>query len=116
MTVANKITVLRIISIPVFVILLIEGQMVWARTLFVLMVLSDALDGALARMRRERTPLGGFLDPLADKLLLLATFIAYTYLGWIPVWILVAVLSRDLLILMGWSIVFLLTGNKKIEP
>jgi cardiolipin synthase len=116
MTLANKITVMRIIAIPLFVIALIEHHMTIARTLFTLSILSDALDGALARIRGERTPLGTFLDPLADKLLLVATFIAYTCIGWIPVWIFIAVLSRDLLILLGWSIVYILTGNSKIEP
>jgi cardiolipin synthase (CMP-forming) len=116
MTLANQITILRILAIPLFVCLLIEGHMNAARVTFLLSILSDAVDGALARMRGERTPLGSFLDPLADKLLLVATFIVYTYLGWIPVWMFVAVLSRDTIILLGWSIVFVLTGNKKIEP
>ncbi len=116
MTLANKITVLRIIAVPIFVIALIENSMGWARAIFILSVFSDALDGTLARIRGERTPLGSFLDPLADKLLLMGTFIAYTYLGWIPIWIFIAVLSRDLLIVMGWSIVYILTGNSKIQP
>src|SRR3989338_4153434 len=116
MTLANKITVLRIIAIPIFIIVLLQGHMTWARVIFILSVFSDALDGALARIRGERTPLGSFLDPLADKLLLMATFIAYTYLGWIPVWIFIAVLSRDLLIIMGWAVVYILTGNSKIQP
>jgi cardiolipin synthase len=116
LTLASKITVLRIIAIPLFVIALIEGHLDAARILFILSVFSDALDGMLARVRGERTPLGSFLDPLADKLLLVVTFVAYTYLHWIPVWIFIAVVSRDLLILMGWTIVYILTGNSKIQP
>ncbi len=116
MTLANKITVLRIIAIPLCVIALLEHSMGWARLIFGLSVFSDALDGALARIRGERTPLGTFLDPLADKILLVATFVTYTYLGWIPVWIFIAVLSRDLIIVLGWAIVFILTGNSRIEP
>jgi cardiolipin synthase len=116
MTLANKITVLRIIAIPFFVIALWEQSMTAARIIFALSVFSDAADGAIARIRRERTALGTFLDPLADKLLLVSTFVTLTALGDIPVWVFVAVLSRDLLIVLGWSIVFILTHNNKIEP
>jgi cardiolipin synthase (CMP-forming) len=116
MTLANKITVLRIIAIPFFVITLLNKQMDIARTIFIISVITDSLDGTLARMRKERTALGSFLDPLADKLLLLTTFISLTALGSIPLWVFIAVLSRDFIIVLGWSIVFILTGNKKIEP
>jgi cardiolipin synthase (CMP-forming) len=115
-TLASKITVLRIIAIPFFVVALLEKHLNWAQLIFALCVFSDALDGALARMRRERTPLGAFLDPLADKLLLLSTYILFSYLNWIPLWVFVAVLSRDLLIILGWTTVYILTGNAKIEP
>src|SRR5438477_11775931 len=111
MTLANKITILRIIAIPIFIILLIQHAFGWARGLFIAMVLSDAVDGALARIRRERTPLGSFLDPLADKLLLVATYVTFTAIGSMAVWVFIAVLSRDMLIVLGWSIVFILTGN-----
>ena len=116
MTLANKITVLRIIAIPVLIIALLQQHLGWARAIFIFSIFSDALDGTLARIRGERTPLGSFLDPLADKLLLVGTFVAYTYLGWIPVWIFIAVLSRDMLIILGWSVVYILTGNSKIQP
>lgn len=116
MTLANKITVLRIIAIPIFIILLLQHHLGWARWIFVLSIGSDALDGTLARIRGERTPLGSFLDPLADKLLLVATYVAFTALGWIPLWIFIAVLSRDMLIVMGWTVVYILTGNSKIQP
>ena len=116
MTLANKITVLRIIAIPIFIIAFLEQHIGWARGIFVVSVLSDALDGALARIRGERTPLGSFLDPLADKLLLVATYIAFTATGVMPVWIFITVLSRDMLIVLGWAVVYILTGNSKIQP
>ncbi len=116
MTLASKVTVLRIIAIPFYVIALLEHQIVLAQVLFCLSVFSDALDGAIARIRRERTALGAFLDPLADKLLLVITFILFSYLDWIPVWVLVAVVSRDLIIILGWSVVYILTHNSKIQP
>lgn len=116
MTLANKITVSRIITIPLFVIALTEGQIRMAQALFIYCVLSDALDGALARLRGERTPLGSFLDPMADKLLLVATFITLTALKLIPVWVFITILSRDLIIVLGWTVVYILTHNAKIEP
>jgi cardiolipin synthase len=116
MTLANKITVLRIIAIPFFVIALLYHYILSAQILFVVSVFSDALDGTIARVRGERTPLGTFLDPMADKLLLLSAYITLTYLGEFPLWVFVAVLSRDVLILMGWTLVYVLTSNRKIEP
>jgi cardiolipin synthase (CMP-forming) len=116
MTLASKITVLRIIAIPFFVIAMIESKLVWAQWIFCLSVFSDALDGTIARVRGERTPLGAFLDPVADKLLLVVTYIVFSYLNWIPLWIFVAVVSRDLIIILGWTVVYILTHNSKIEP
>ena len=116
MTLANKITVLRIVAIPIFVIALLDQHMILARTIFILSVLSDALDGTLARIRGERTALGSFLDPTADKLLLVATFIVLTALKWIPLWVFITILSRDMIIILGWQIVYMLTGNRKIQP
>jgi len=116
MTLASKITVLRIISIPFFVIALVEHHLLLAQVIFSLSVFSDALDGAIARLRGERTPLGAFLDPLADKLLLVVTYIVFSSLGWIPLWVFVAVISRDLLIILGWTVVYILTHNSKIQP
>jgi cardiolipin synthase len=116
MTLASKITVLRIISIPFFVVAIMQGHIGLAQTIFCLSVFSDALDGGIARLRGERTPLGAFLDPLADKLLLVVTYITFSYLTWIPLWVFVTVISRDLLIILGWTVVYILTTNKKIEP
>lgn len=116
MTLASKITVLRIIAIPFFVVSVLEHHILLAQIIFCLSVFSDALDGAIARLRGERTALGAFLDPLADKLLLVVSFITFSYLNWIPLWVFVAVISRDLLIIMGWTVVYILTSNSKIEP
>jgi cardiolipin synthase len=116
MTLASKITVLRILAIPFFVLALLQGHPLAARIIFCASVFSDALDGAIARLRGERTPLGAFLDPLADKLLLVVTYVTFGYMNWIPLWVFVAVISRDLLIILGWTVVYILTTNRKIEP
>jgi len=116
MTLASKITVLRIIAIPFFVIAMVEHHIVLAQIIFCACVFSDALDGGIARLRGERTPLGAFLDPVADKLLLVVTYVVFSSLSWIPLWVFVAVISRDLLIILGWTVVYILTNNSKIEP
>ena len=116
MTLASKITVLRIIAIPFFVLAVLDGHILLAQIIFSLSVFSDALDGGIARLRGERTPLGAFLDPLADKLLLVITYVTFSYLHWIPLWVFIAVISRDLLIVLGWTVVYILTANAKIAP
>jgi cardiolipin synthase len=116
MTLASKITVLRILAIPFFVLAVLGGHIALSQIIFSLSVFSDALDGGIARVRGERTPLGAFLDPLADKLLLVVTYVTFSYLHWIPLWVFVAVISRDLLIVLGWTVVYILTGNAKIAP
>jgi cardiolipin synthase (CMP-forming) len=116
MTLASKITVLRILTIPFFVIAVLEHHLLLAQVIFCLCIFSDALDGTIARLRGERTPLGAFLDPLADKLLLVVTYVTFSYLNWIPLWVFVAVISRDLLIVLGWTVVYILTTNSKIQP
>jgi len=116
MTLASKITVLRIIAIPFFAIALLEHHLVAAQILFCLSIFSDALDGTIARLRGERPTLGAFLDPLADKLLLVVCYIVFSFLNMIPLWVFVAVISRDLIIVLGWTVVYILTGNSKIQP
>ena len=121
MTLANRITLSRILLIPVFGILFLEqgndplkNKIMLA--VFSLAILTDVLDGLIARIRKEKTPLGTFLDPLADKLLLTASFVLLTYRGDIPLWVFVIVFSRDLIIVLGWTIVYILTSSSNITP
>jgi CDP-diacylglycerol--glycerol-3-phosphate 3-phosphatidyltransferase len=121
MTLANRITVLRIALIPVFVILFLQSSenpilKNWTLAVFAFAIFTDLLDGLAARIRKERTPLGTFLDPVADKLLITASFILLTYRGDIPLWVFVVVFSKDLITVMGWTIVYILTSSSKIEP
>ena len=88
LTLANQITILRILFIPVIVICLLEGYQTAVIVLLSLSILTDLLDGLAARLRGERTRLGAFLDPLADKLLLSAVFLTLTYLNLLEIWIL----------------------------
>ena len=116
MTLANQITLLRIVLIPVFIIALIEGNHTWPVVIFTFSILTDAIDGFVARSRNEKTPLGSFLDPLADKMLMFASFISLVYLKIIPLWVFVLTISRDVVILAGWLIIYFLTSSLEIKP
>jgi len=115
-TLANKITMLRIILIPVIVICLLERAYLWFYLLFAFTVLTDLLDGLAARIKGEQTMVGAFLDPMADKLLLTSVYLTLTYKGIIDVWIFVVVFSRDLLIVLGWGVIYILTRSPAIHP
>jgi cardiolipin synthase (CMP-forming) len=116
MTLANKITLLRILLVPLFIIGLLMGGDYWPLALFVFLALTDVLDGAVARLRNQRTVLGTFLDPVADKLLLGAAFLVLSVQGRVPVWAFVLVFSRDVLILLGWNIIYILTKTSTVQP
>ena len=129
----NKITIFRLILLPVFIALILhyrrfeEGQGEWLRWLavgvFALAMISDAVDGYIARVYQMRTPLGSFLDPAADKLLLNAAIITLCLrpiaLGYpsfnLPIWYAVLVLSRDLTLGLGTFLVYM-TTQTTIKP
>lgn len=116
MTLANKVTLTRIILIPVFVIGLLIDAKVLSVIIFALSMFTDVLDGLIARKLKQHTALGSFLDPMADKLLLVSAFLTFTYLKKLPMWAFVVVFSRDLLIILGWVIIYILTNSAAIEP
>src|ERR671934_121529 len=99
MGLANRLTVLRILLIPVFVALLVYRKPRLALAVFALAALTDLLDGYVARRQGSQSRLGAFLDPLADKLLLTASFATLTYLRVLPAWIMIVVISRDLILM-----------------
>lgn len=101
MGLANWLTVLRIVLIPVFVTLLVYRRPGWALAVFSVAALTDWLDGWVARSRGMASRLGAFLDPVADKLLLTAAFVTLTYLKAIPFWITAVVISRDTMLVVG---------------
>lgn len=111
MGLANWLTVARIILIPVFVTLLVYRRPTAALAVFLLASLTDLLDGYIARRRGHQTRLGAFLDPMADKLLLTASFITLTYLKVIPFWITAVVISRDLVLILGAALIHVSGGT-----
>jgi cardiolipin synthase len=116
MNIPNFLSLLRIILVPVIVIFLIEGSYAKVLIIFVIAGLTDALDGALARLLNKQTKLGSFLDPLADKILLSTSFIALAIFSLIPSWLAVIVISRDFLILLGIAILSMMSVTYEIKP
>jgi cardiolipin synthase (CMP-forming) len=111
LTLPNLITLLRIGAIPLFLILLTDKQYTEAMIVFAVAAATDSLDGAIARLTNSRTTLGSYIDPLADKLLLVSSFLILTYLGFIPHWLAILVISRDVIILVGFLVLFMITGR-----
>src|SRR5437899_12624048 len=111
MGLANWLTVLRILLIPVFVSLLVYRKPGLALVVFVAAALTDLLDGYVARRQGLSSRLGAFLDPMADKLLLVSSFVTLTWLKTLPFWIAAAVINRDL-ILMVRALVIISAGGR----
>ena len=134
LTLATKVTICRLMGVPVFIALLIyyliglrAGEDIWlermaALAVFVVVALTDALDGYLARSRNEVTDLGRMLDPIADKALLLSGLILLTQPSLpalaphIPVWFTTLVISRDVVLILGSLLVHELAGNVTVQP
>jgi len=116
MNLPNYITLLRVVLIPFFVNLMIYGYYRAALIVFVTACVTDALDGMIARLTNSKTELGAFLDPMADKLLILSAFVTLVLLGMLPVWLVVIVVSRDIILVLG-SIAIYFTGHQfKAQP
>jgi CDP-diacylglycerol--glycerol-3-phosphate 3-phosphatidyltransferase len=127
MTMANKITIGRILLVPFFISLIIyythtgvEGYRLGALLSFAVAAMADALDGYIARHYNQRSELGAILDPLADKLLLTSAIILlslenHRYFDRIPMWLTVTVLSRDAIILIGMALIHYTMGKVKVR-
>lgn len=121
LTYANQLTILRMIFIPCFVLLIIYNHPRYAMLVFILAGVTDGLDGLLARILKQKTVLGSFLDPMADKLLLTSAFITLTIPSvpvafHIPIWLTVTSISRDLLIALAALIIHLQTSHTEFPP
>lgn len=112
----NTLTIIRIILIPVFVTAIIYDRYDYALYIFVIAALTDGLDGLTARIKNQKTALGTFLDPLADKFLLVTSFILFATYGLIPKWLTITIISRDIIILMGWVVLYIVSHTTKVEP
>jgi cardiolipin synthase len=115
-TVPNQITFLRLALLPVYLICLFYGRFRWALLLLVTAGLTDALDGLLARRLDQKSEIGTFLDPVADKLLVASSFIVLTLKGAIGWWLTILVLARDVLILVTATVILLVVGFRTFPP
>jgi len=121
LTWANQMTLLRMLLIPAFVILVVYGHLGWALVTLLAAGVTDGLDGLLARLPGQKTTLGAWLDPMADKLLLVTTFIVLTLpdIGLshrLPLWLTIMVISRDIVIVFTVAIVNLAVGPRTFRP
>lgn len=112
----NILTITRILLLPFFAATLIYGYYEYAFILFLSAGVTDILDGLLARIKKQTTVFGSILDPVADKFLLITSFILMSVYGWIPKWLTITVISRDLIVMTGWLILYFVTHTIKVEP
>ena len=116
MSIPNLITLGRIILVPVVFWLLLQGKTQLAFAFFVVAGISDAIDGFLAKRFNWATELGAYLDPLADKLLIVCIFVALGFRGDLPSWLVIAVVSRDILIVAAIMLSWLMGNPVTISP
>jgi cardiolipin synthase len=121
LTTANQLTLLRMLLLPALVILIVVGHLGWALAVFVTAGITDGLDGLAARWTGEKTSLGAWLDPMADKLLLVTTFVVLTLPGLqltnrLPIWLTALILSRDVAIVLTVAIVNIALGPRTFRP
>ena len=112
----NVITFLRLLAVPLTIYSILVEELTTAFWLFVAAGISDALDGAIARFWNMRTVLGGYLDPLADKALLVSVYLSLAKIGLLPLWLVVLVVFRDLLIVGGVLLAFTLGQTVRMRP
>ncbi len=116
MTWPNIISVGRFLLVPLIIWLMLMDRMALAFWTFFLAGVSDFLDGLLARLLKSRTAIGAYLDPLADKTLMVAVFITLAVKGIVPLWLVIAVVSRDVLIISGTLLILLFEKNFAVSP
>lgn len=116
MNIPNLISLGRLAAVPVAVWLILNGRYDWAFWLFVAAGVSDAIDGLIAKQFNAETEVGKFLDPLADKALLVSVYISLGHTGWLPMWLVILVVSRDVMILAGALLGLILMERYKLDP
>ncbi|MFH1799073.1 MAG: CDP-alcohol phosphatidyltransferase family protein [Candidatus Omnitrophota bacterium] len=119
---ANRLTICRIILVPVFVAAILYYKLNIALGIFIVAAITDALDGYIARSRREKTKFGTVMDPIADKMLIGSAFICFSLVSGLPVYLKmpiyvpIIVISRDVIILLGVGVMYFLAEKIEIKP
>ena len=116
MTIPNFITIARLLGVPLVIWLIVAGRYLEALVLFVLAGISDAADGFIAKRFNATSELGAYLDPVADKALLVSVFITLGFKGVLPAWLIILVVSRDLFIIGGLMMAYMLGSPMAIRP
>lgn len=116
MTIPNVITILRFILVPGVVYALMSGELDWAFAGFILAGISDGVDGFIARQFDQRSELGAYLDPIADKLLLVSVFVVLGQMAELPLWLVIAVVSRDALIVGAVLLSYVMGRPVVVKP
>lgn len=115
-TIANLITIMRFLLVPGVVLALLSEQWQWAFAGFVVAGVSDGVDGFIARNFNQRSKLGAYLDPMADKLLLVSVFVMLGYMGELPLWLVIAAVSRDALIVCAVVLSTVMGNPVEVKP
>ena len=125
-TLPNLLTIFRMVLIPVFVSMLFYQRFVWALGIFVVAGITDGLDGLFARRFHQQSPLGRILDPIADKMMLVTSFVVLSMRTVFPVplpkhlpvpfWVMITVISRDVFIIVGAASINMVTGFRAFRP
>ena len=115
-TVPNQLTFLRLGFLPFYLIAILYSHYDWALALLVVAALTDGLDGLLARTLNQKTAVGAYFDPIADKLLLSSSFVVLALRGKVRWWLAILVLSRDVLLLMTAVVILLVLGYRSFPP
>jgi cardiolipin synthase (CMP-forming) len=116
LNIPNTLTIMRILIIPLFAMAVIYDRYDSALYLFFAAAITDALDGLIARLTNQKTILGTFLDPLADKFLLVTSYILFSISGIIPTWLTITLISRDIILVTGWVVLYFVAHTAKVEP
>jgi len=116
LNIPNSLTILRILLVPVLVGFLVYGHYSYALVTLLIAALTDGLDGTIARLANQRTQFGAYLDPLADKLLLMSAFVTFAILDLVPVWSVILVVSRDAILLTGTLLARLTETRVNVSP
>lgn len=116
MTIPNLITIFRLILVPVVIVMIMQGRWATAFTLFVVAGVSDGIDGFIARRFDMRSEFGAYIDPLADKALLVSIYVTLSIVGIIPSWLAIVVVSRDMMIVAAVLLSWVMARPVEIKP
>lgn len=116
MNLPNLLSLFRFFLTAFFVVSIVYDRYVLGLLLFIFQSVSDMLDGFLARVMRQKTPLGAYLDPMADKVMLASSYIVLLYKGLVPLWLVLIVLLRDVVITLGFWVLVRISPDRRPQP